>query len=119
MDARLSGVSAVSRRDASRHTMDRIRRVLIQCLGLNVDEADLDYERRLDESVGLDSVAALEFIAALEKEFCIKIESDMLELDKLRRLPQLAFMSRPAWPSCRVAGQRRRPVERRERQADF
>ncbi len=90
MDARLSGVSAVSRRDASRHTMDRIRRVLIQCLGLNVDEADLDYERRLDESVGLDSVAALEFIAALEKEFCIKIESDMLELDKLRRLPQLA-----------------------------
>lgn len=90
MDALLNSGSAENRRNPSRHTMDRIRSALIECLGLNVNEADLGYEQLLDESVGLDSVAALEFIAALEKEFGIQIEPEMLELDKLRRLPQLA-----------------------------
>lgn len=88
MDARLN--AAAPHFPPSRHTVDRIRSVLVACLGLNLADTELDYGRSLDELFGLDSVAALEFIAALEKEFSIRIGSDMLELDKLRRLPQLA-----------------------------
>lgn len=72
-------------------TMRRIRRVFIESLHLNVEEEDLPYEHNLDEAVGLDSIAVLEFVAALEKEFCIAIEPEFLEIDLLRDLPRLAF----------------------------
>lgn len=74
----------------SRGTMDRIRRVFIESLRLNVREEDLPYEHKLDEAVGLDSIAVLEFVAALEKEFGIEIEPEFLEIDFLRDLPRLA-----------------------------
>jgi len=44
----------------SRDTMNRIRRVFIESLHLNLREEDFSYERKLDESVGLDSVAVLD-----------------------------------------------------------
>ena len=71
-------------------TRDRIRRVFIKSLHLNLGEGDLDYERKLDESVGMDSLATIEFVAALEKEFGFTIEPEMLRLDFIRDLPQLA-----------------------------
>ena len=74
----------------SRGTMDRIRRVFIESLRLNVKEEDLPYEEKLDDAVGLDSIAVLEFVAALEKEFGIEIEPGLLEIDFVRDLPRLA-----------------------------
>ena len=71
-------------------TADRIRRVFVRSLHLNLSEGDLDYESKLDESVGLDSLAVLEFVTALEKEFGITIEPELLRLDFVRDLPQLA-----------------------------
>jgi acyl carrier protein len=71
--------------------MDRIRRVFIESLRLNVSEEDLPYEHKLDEAAGLDSIAVLEFVAALEKEFGIEIEPEFLEIDFVRDLPRLAF----------------------------
>ena len=71
-------------------TTDRIRRVFVRSLHLNLSEGDLDYESKLDESVGLDSLAVLEFVTALEKEFGITIEPELLRLDFVRDLPQLA-----------------------------
>jgi len=70
--------------------MDRIRRIFIRSLHLNLSEEDLAYEDKLDETVGLDSVAVLEFVAALEKEFEIKFEPEMLTLELVRDLKQLA-----------------------------
>ena len=71
-------------------TADRIRRVFVRSLHLNLSEGDLDYESKLDESVGLDSLAVLEFVTALEKEFGITMEPELLRLDFVRDLPQLA-----------------------------
>ena len=74
----------------SRDTMDRIRRVFIQSLHLNLSEEDFNYEAKLDESVGLDSVAVLEFVTALEKEFGVEFEPEMLTIDLVRNLKDLA-----------------------------
>ncbi len=91
MDVGVSDAGATSsRRAASRDTMDRIKTVFVRSLHLNLSEVDLDYEQRLDELVGLDSLAVLEFVTALEKEFGITLEPEMLQLDLVRDLPQLA-----------------------------
>jgi acyl carrier protein len=73
----------------SRETVDRIRRVFIDSLHLNLREEDLHYEDKLDESVGLDSVAVLDFVTALEKEFQITFEPEMLTIDLVRDLKEL------------------------------
>jgi acyl carrier protein len=74
----------------SPHTLDRIRRVFVESLHLNLRPEDLSYEDKLDEAVGMDSVAVLEFVAALEKEFAITFEPEMLTIDVIRDLKQLA-----------------------------
>jgi acyl carrier protein len=75
----------------SPETLNRIRRVLIESLHLNLTEADLSYEDKLDETVGLDSVAVLEFVTALEKEFGITFETEMLNIEMVRDLNGLAL----------------------------
>ncbi len=74
----------------SRGTIDRIRRVFVESLQLNVRAEDLPYEQKLDEVVGLDSLAILEFVTSVEKEFGVTIEPEWLRIDFLRDLPQLA-----------------------------
>ena len=72
-------------------TLDRIRRALIGSLHLNLSEQDLAYETKLDENMGLDSVAVLEFVAALEQEFGITFDPEMLTIEVVRDLRRLAF----------------------------
>ncbi len=74
----------------SRETMDRIWRVFVESLHLNLTAEDFSYEAKLDESVGLDSVAVLDFVTALEKEFAITFEPEMLTIDLVRDLKELA-----------------------------
>ena len=71
-------------------TVDRIRRTFVEALGLNVDPEALPYEDMLDDTAGLDSVAILEFVVALEQEFGIELEPERLSLDCLRDLGRLA-----------------------------
>jgi acyl carrier protein len=71
-------------------TMRRIRRIFIESLHLNLREEDFSYEAKLDEAVGLDSVAVLEFVTAIEKEFGITFESEMLTIVLVRDLKKLA-----------------------------
>lgn len=83
---RISGMAGLG----SPHTLDRIRRVFVESLHLNLHPEDLSYEDKLDEVTGMDSVAVLEFVAALEKEFSITLEPEMLTIDVIRDLKQLA-----------------------------
>ena len=73
----------------SRDTLRRIRRVFIDSLHLNLGEEDFSYETKLDESAGLDSVAVLEFVTALEREFGITFEPEMLTIALVRDLKGL------------------------------
>jgi acyl carrier protein len=59
----------------SEETKDRIKRLLIQNVLKNMNAADLDDDASLiDLGVGLDSVATLELVVALEEEFQVSID---------------------------------------------
>lgn len=91
MDASVTNAASAKARPAGPpDTTRRIRRVFVDSLGLNLNEADLDYKRKLDEYAGLDSIAVLEFITALEKEFGITIEPELLRLELVRDLQELS-----------------------------
>ncbi len=72
------------------HVEARIRRTLVRALSLEVREEEIPLADSLDAVVGLDSLAVLEFVDALEKEFTIVLEPEQLELDRLRDLAGLA-----------------------------
>ncbi|MGP0071183.1 MAG: acyl carrier protein [Bryobacteraceae bacterium] len=77
---------------AGQETMARIRKVFVESLHLNIRGEELPYEQMLEEAVTLDSIAVLEFITAVEKEFGITMEPKFLEVefDFLRDLSALA-----------------------------
>jgi acyl carrier protein len=70
--------------------LSRIRTVFVESLQLNLREDELRGVTRLSEIAGVDSMAALIFVAAVEEEFHIAIEPELLELDFLEDLPRLA-----------------------------
>ena len=91
MDESLSGARGDGNSSAaSRDTVDRVQKLLVESLRVSADEPAVPYERRLDEVASVDSIAVLEFMAAVEKEFGITIESEFLDFDFLRDLPRLA-----------------------------
>ncbi|MGD0669165.1 MAG: acyl carrier protein [Bryobacteraceae bacterium] len=71
-------------------TLSRIRAIFVESLGLNLPEEEARGVTRLSEIAGIDSMAALSFVAAVEKEFHIVIEPEMLQLDFIEDLPRLA-----------------------------
>jgi acyl carrier protein len=74
----------------SRDTMARIRKVFVESQHVNISGKELPYEQMLEEVAILDSIAVLEFVAAVEKEFRIRMEPDKLDFDFLRDLSVLA-----------------------------
>ncbi|MCW5980382.1 MAG: acyl carrier protein [Bryobacteraceae bacterium] len=75
---------------ASTEITVRIRSVLNDSLGLNLSETDLRFQDRISALVAFDSVAILQFVTGLEKEFGIVVEPDWLQIDRLGDLPRLA-----------------------------
>lgn len=69
---------------------DRIRRVLVEALSLDIGANELRFSDKLDEATGLDSMASLEFLAGLESEFGIVFEPEQMDLTILRDLPKLS-----------------------------
>jgi acyl carrier protein len=75
---------------ASRTTMERIRAVFADSLHLNCSEEGLTHQEMLDEAASLDSIAVVEFLTAIEKEFGIELEPAVLEFEFLRDFGALA-----------------------------
>jgi len=72
-------------------TMTRIRRVFVESLHLNIRDDQVPYEQMLEDVAILDSIALLEFVTAVEKEFGIRMDPALLDFDFLRDLPALAL----------------------------
>ena len=72
-----------------RDTGQRVRAVLRQALALNVTDTELGNARRTESLLGLDSIAMLEFVLALEKEFGISFDTDDLDTDLFAELDRL------------------------------
>jgi acyl carrier protein len=75
---------------ASSDTLDRIQRVFAESISVSAGHENLRYEQKLEEAASLDSIAVLEFLTAVEKEFGIAMEPAFLDFDFLRDLPALA-----------------------------
>ncbi len=68
----------------------RIEEILIEALHLDPGTTDLSGVRTIDEAVGLDSIALLEFVVALEKAFGITLDTESLEYEVVNDLDRLA-----------------------------
>jgi len=68
---------------------DRVRRVFVRSLSLDLDPEALPPSPDLTSLAGFDSLAILEFVAGLEKEFGIEIENERLTMDFLGNLDAL------------------------------
>lgn len=98
----MSGNCGRAFNDAQLTTIDRLRRVFIEALHLNLRDDEAPYDRPLDEIAGFDSIAVLEFVAAVEREFDITMEEDALQLNLLRDLRRFS-----AYLDSRLAAQAR------------
>jgi acyl carrier protein len=74
----------------SRETVARIRTVFAASLQWDRGGEGLTYEEMLDEAASLDSIAVLEFLTAVEKEFGVELEPAVLEFEFLRDIAALA-----------------------------
>lgn len=71
-----------------------IRQVFAETLAIDLSEDELSGLHQLSDAVALDSVAALQFVVALEQRFAIRFDEDWLDLDKLSDLDELtAYIS--------------------------
>jgi acyl carrier protein len=73
----------------SSQTLARVTRVIVERLGANVTEAELQGAASLDEVIPLDSIALLEFAVGLEEEFAIRFEPEQMERSFLMDLAGL------------------------------
>jgi acyl carrier protein len=70
--------------------MQRLQRLAITALDLDLPEIDSGSMRRLDEVAGLDSVTVLVFVVAVETEFGITFDAGELNRETIANLPRLA-----------------------------
>jgi acyl carrier protein len=68
---------------------DRIKRVIIRDLQINLREDEIRSMKKLDDLFGMDSVAVIELIIGLEKEFNIAIQPGYLDYKIFRDLDAL------------------------------
>ena len=68
----------------------RILQVIIRDLELNVNEDSIQVAGRLDELFGMDSIAIIELVVGIEKEFDIKIPDEYLSVDIFENINTIA-----------------------------
>jgi len=74
-----------------RELLPRIKQVLVDCLDLAADPADLPDDLSLKDrkTGGIDSVEAVALVLGLEREFSIRFNEAELDLEQLGSLPGL------------------------------
>ena len=62
---------------------ERIRKAVEAGLGIEIDPREFAVAVRMDDFLGMDSIAAMEIVVALEKEFALVFDSEMLSVGKI------------------------------------
>lgn len=70
--------------------LSRIRALFLESLELNLSEDELRGVPRFSAIAGVDSMAVVSFVAAVEREFQVVIEPELLELEFIEDLPRFA-----------------------------
>jgi len=69
---------------------ERILQVIIRDLELNINKEEIKVATRLNELFGMDSIAIIELVVGIEKEFDIKIPSEWLTLEMFKNVSTIA-----------------------------
>jgi acyl carrier protein len=85
-------------------TLARIVLTINRALGANLEVAEIQSSSRLNDLLGLDSMAQLEYVTALEQEFQITFPAECLRLDFLVNLHALAEYLAKAVPGIHPCG---------------
>lgn len=69
---------------------NRVKRVLVESVELDLDPAEIASDARLHDEIGLDSAALLDLVAALEEAFGIEIETEEITQERFESIDSLA-----------------------------
>ena len=71
---------------------ERVRKVLRESLALNASDRRVAGIKRADDLLGLDSIATIEFVIGLEKEFGITLDPGSLDSSIFADLSRLVAL---------------------------
>jgi acyl carrier protein len=74
---------------------NRILQIIICDLELNINKNEIQRSSRLDELFGMDSIAIVELVVGIEKEFNIKIPDEYLSVEIFQSIKTIAEHIRP------------------------
>ena len=69
---------------------NRIVQVIIRDLELNIGTDELQRADRLDEMFGMDSIAIIDLVVGIEREFDIRIPPDYLTVSSFQNVATIA-----------------------------
>jgi len=69
---------------------DRILQVIIRDLELNISKDEMLSANNLNELFGIDSIAIIELVVGIEKEFDIKIPDEYLSVEIFQNINTIA-----------------------------
>lgn len=70
--------------------MNQLKEIIVKKLDVNITYEDIDENASLyEDGLGLDSIAIVDLIVSIEKEFSIAIEDDELNADLFKSLDTL------------------------------
>lgn len=71
--------------------MDQLKEIIVKKLDVNLTFDEIDENVSLyEDGLGLDSIAIVDLIVTIEKDFSISIEDDELNADMFKNLSTLA-----------------------------
>jgi len=73
----------------------RILQVILRDLELNINKDKIQSTSRLDELFGMDSIAIVELVVGIEKDFNIKIPDEYLSVEVFQSIKTIAEHIRP------------------------
>ena len=68
----------------------KVTRILVEQLGLEIDQSEIRSDASLLDDVGLDSVALIRFAMGLENDFDIEIDDDDLVIENFETTGRVA-----------------------------
>ncbi|MFO7870580.1 MAG: acyl carrier protein [Kiritimatiellia bacterium] len=69
---------------------DRLKKMLVERLFLKVSPEDIEEDKSLTETYGVDSVSLLEMVVGLEEEFGVAVDDEEFEVTNFQTIKALA-----------------------------
>ena len=79
---------------ASENIEDRLKNMIVERLFMKIAPEDIDCQKSLIESYGVDSVSLLELVVGVEEEFAIEVGDEDFNVESFQSVDALAAFVR-------------------------